>query len=156
MTRGRTQRLFVAIAFILLPVAAQATQCSVTTTPLSFGNYDPFSSVPLSTSSSISITCQTPDKKPQIVTLMLSAGSSGSPSQRMLVNPSGTGSLLYNIFTSPSGGQILGDGTASSASLNREVSRSTPWQVSLYGVILPLQNVPPGAYSDSLTATILW
>jgi len=146
------------LVLLLLLIATgdlAASQCSVATTPLSFGGYDPLSSTATATTASIAITCQTPERFPQQVTLQLSAGASGTPAQRTMTSVGGN-VLLYNIYLDAGMAQVLGDGTAGSTTPSRQVSRNTPWNLTLYGRIPPLQNLPAGAYSDTLTATILW
>lgn len=143
-----------AILFLLIPVAGFTTQCNVTTSAMSFGGYDPLATVPSDTTTTISISCQTPPKKQQIVTLQVSAGNSGSPAMRSLT--SGAASLLYNLYSNPGRSQVIGDGTGGSSTLTRTVDRTNPWDVTLYGRIPALQVVPPGSYNDSLVVTILW
>lgn len=140
---------------LVAPDQGRASQCSVATAAMSFGGYDPLSPVATATTSTIAITCQTPERFPQLVTLQLSSGNSGTPAQRYL---SGTGgsTLLYNIYLDAGMAQVLGDGSAGSTTPTRQVTRSTPWTLTIYGRIPPLQNIPAGLYSDALTATILW
>jgi spore coat protein U-like protein len=140
---------------LLTTVTAGAAQCNVVTTPLSFGGYDPLNPAATTSTATININCQTADKNPQIVTLQLSAGASGTPAQRTL-NRIGGGTLLYNIYLNAGQGQVLGDGSAGSAAPTRSVSRNLPWSMTIYGNIPGRQNVPVGVYSDTLTATILW
>lgn len=151
------KRIVIITAMLGLIVSGQsmASQCSVVTTAMSFGGYDPLSPLPTATTSTISVTCQTPDRFPQLVTLQLSPGNSGTPAQRFLSGVGG-GTLLYNIYLDAGMGQVLGDGSAGSVTPSNQLSRSTPWTLTLYGRIPPLQNVPAGLYSDSLTATIFW
>jgi spore coat protein U-like protein len=140
---------------VLAAEAALADQCNVTATPVNFGFYDPLSPVPRDATGTISVTCQTPARFPQTVTLQLSAGGSGAFGQRAMT--SGTGdALLYNLFTDPSMATVFGDGSGGSTPLTNAVHRTAPWSVTIYGRMPPRQQVPVGTYSDILTATILW
>jgi len=141
----------------LLCGAAQSTlaaQCNVTATPLNFGAYDPLSSVPLNSTGSFSIICN-PNKQTFNIILQLTAGNSGSYAQRSMSSGGGT-ALNYNIYTNAAQTTILGDGSGGSVSLTQTVTRQTPWFVTFYGQVPPLQNVIPGLYTDIITATILW
>lgn len=137
---------------IIFPTSVYATQCNIVTSAMSFGAYDPLSATPSDTTTTIGITCRT--KKPQIVTIQVSGGNSGTASVRNLMN--GGSALIYNLYSNPGRSQIIGDGTGGSTTLTRSVSRDAPWDVTLYGRIPALQVIPPGLYSDSLVATILW
>lgn len=144
---------------LALPAAAGAFSCSITVTPLTFGSYDVFDPKPRDATSSINISCNAPPQNPNApipVTLTLSPGNSGSFAQRQMLPLTGSLPLLYNLFTDPSFSSVLGDGSGGSQLLTRLLTRNNPWAVTVYGRIPPLQNLPPGAYSDTLTATILW
>lgn len=146
-------------AALLVPAAAAAFNCTVTVTPLNFGSYDVFASVPRDATASIAIACNAPPQHPNApipVSLTLSSGNSGAYAQRQMQPLAGAPPLYYNLYTGPSFSTVLGDGSGGSQQLTNLLTRSTPWNVTLYGRIPPLQNVPPGVYSDTLTATILW
>ena len=64
--------------------------------------------------------------------------------------------LFYNLFSDPGRSQVIGDGTSGSTTLTRNVDRTNPWDVTLYGRIPALQVIPPGSYTDSLVVTLLW
>ena len=132
---------------------ALAVQCDVVATPLSFGTYDPFNPVPLTATSSLNISCK-PPKKIFSITVQLTAGN-GAISQRLMTSSSGD-QMLYNVYADSSHATILGDGTAGSISPNRTVTKNTPWNLTLYGNVPALQNLPPGVYADTLTATIFF
>ena len=147
--------IIIVLALILLAtVSSHAAQCNVVTSAMSFGAYDPLSSSPTDTTTTVSISCRTPAKKPQIVTVQVSAGNSGTPAMRNLM--SGGAVLFYNLFSDPGRSQVIGDGTSGSTILTRNVDRTNPWDVTLYGRIPALQVIPPGSYTDSLVVTLLW
>ena len=135
------------------PAPSWAVQCDVVATPMSFGAYDPLSPVPLSATSGLSISCKPPNKT-FTVTIQINSGG-GSLAQRTMVSPSGE-QMLYNIYADPAHSTILGDGTGGSVSPSRTVSKTAPWNLTLYGLIPALQNLPPGIYADTLTATIFF
>jgi len=140
------------LLILIVPASGYAAQCNVVTSAMSFGAYDPLSATPADTTTTVSISCN--PKKPQIVTIQISGGNSGTPAMRNLLN--GSSVLVYNLFSNPGRSQVIGDGTGGSTTLTRSVDRTSPWNVTLYGRIPALQVIPAGLYSDSLVATILW
>lgn len=140
-------------AGLFLPAMTMAAQCNITSTPMSFGSYDPMSNIPLSATASFNVSCK--PKQTFNITLQLTPGNSGNYAQRNMTSAGGD-QLLYNIYANAAGTAVLGDGSGGSVTLMQSVSRQTPWNVTIFGQIPALQNVRPGLYSDILTATILW
>jgi len=139
---------------LMAPGIARAGKCNITSTPISFGTYDPFSATTTSGTGTINVRCN-PPKETFLVTIQVNTGNSGTFSQRNMLSASGD-ELLYNIFSSPGGMSVIGDGNSGSISLTQQVDRTTPWNLTLFGIIPAGQNVAPGVYTDTLTATILW
>lgn len=87
-------------AACMIAVPTFAAQCTISTAGLAFGVYDPFSTEPLDSIGTISVSCD--EAVPY--TIALSPGN-GSYSARRLVN--GLYSLIYNLYVardgSPSG-----------------------------------------------------
>lgn len=154
----RRSALPLAIGLLLLGAGTSlATQCDITVTPVNFGFYDPLSPVPLDTTGTINVTCQTPAQLPQTVALQLTAGSSGSFAQRSMTPASGGPyRLYYNLYSAPSMSTVIGDGSGGSSTLTNTVHRTAPWNITLYGRMPQQQQVPAGVFTDTLTATILW
>lgn len=145
------------LVFVLLTLvpagAALGAQCDVVATPLGFGTYDPFNPVPLTATSNLSISCKPPNKAFS-VSVQLTSGS-GSFAQRSMASASG-GQMFYNIYTDASYLTVFGDGTGGSLSPSRTVTKSSPWNLTLYGRVPAMQNLLPGVYADTLTATIFF
>jgi len=149
-------RLFAAVLLLLFAEGGNAFQCSIVTTPVNFGFYDLFSITDLNSSGTITVTCNSPPQNPVVpVTLDLTAGSSGSFALRRMSSPSG-GWLNYNLYSDAAKTIILGDGSGGSVNISNAISKTAPWNITIYGRIPARQNVAPGVYSDSITATILW
>jgi spore coat protein U-like protein len=149
-------RFFTAVLLLFFAEGGNAFQCNVVTTPVNFGYYDLFSITDLNSTGSITVTCNAPIQNPAVpVRLDLTAGSSGSFALRRMVSTSG-GRLNYNLYSDAAKTMILGDGTGGSVNLSSVISKTAPWKITIYGRIPARQNVAPGVYSDSLTATILW
>nr|UXE45312.1 hypothetical protein Hi04_10k_c4606_00028 [uncultured bacterium] len=93
--------------------------CSVTATNLGFGSYTPLSG-PLTATSTVSVKCT----KNTGFTVALDNGSTtgGTITQRLMAQGGGTGTLQYNLCTTPvlasgscNGASLWGDGTAGTA-----------------------------------------
>ena len=127
--------------------AAPAEACSVSTSGINFGTYDPRSATPLDGAGSVQLDCHSSSRP----TLSISTGSSGTFVQRRMNN--GGSTLGYNLYTTAARTAIWGDGTGGTAVVNapRRVS-STP----IYGRIPAGQNVTAGRYGDTLVVTVSW
>ena len=137
--------------------------CSVSTTGISFGTYDPASTTDnKNNSGNVTITCGTTYQTSggTTATISLSAGN-GTFAQRVM--KSGTNTLNYNVYTDSAYSVIWGDAGMGSGTSNNSWAGtfdnfstvSTPF--TLYGKIPALQyNVVPGSYSDSLTVTVTY
>lgn len=149
-------RLFTVVLLLFFAEVVNAFQCSIVTTPVNFGFYDLFSTTDLNSTGTITVTCNAPAQNPVVpVTLSLTAGSSGTFALRRMVSTSG-GGLNYNLYSDATKTTILGDGSGGSSNLSNVISKNAPWKITIYGRIPARQNVTPGVYSDSITATILW
>jgi spore coat protein U-like protein len=150
--------VFFAILGFTPAVSAVAFNCNVSVGSLNFPTYNFLSSQPTDSTAAIHVSCNIPDQNPHaplMVTLSLSSGNSGSFSQRQMVSGAGNG-LSYNLFTDASYSSIWGDGTGSSATRTRPVTRNSPWNAVVFGRIPARQNVQAGTYSDTITVTVEW
>ncbi len=86
--------------------------------------------------------------------ISLSQGSSGSYAARTLKN--GTAALNYNLYTTAAYTTVWGNGTGSTqtVSMGSHNTSKLPVSATVYGSISALQNAVPGAYTDSITATV--
>lgn len=143
-------RRLVALPMLLLPSAAGAAVCTVTTVPVAFGAYNPASGTATDGVGTINISC---DKAPAVKPIAISTGGSGTYTSRAMKN--GTWSLNYNLYTSAARTQIWGNGTGGSVTVNYGGGGTGPsYAITVYGRIPPSQNVGAGSYSDSLVVTI--
>lgn len=148
-------RLTILLLSLLLPLApaTEAAKCNFTASSINFGTYSLTQPSPNTTTGTISITCN--PNPPQIVTVSLSTGSSGTYTQREMTPSLGwPDRLLYNIFTDPSGTAVFGNGTGGSQVLSNSVSKTQPWNITYYGRIPPGQDIPADLYLDMLTLTV--
>ena len=138
------------------PSRAQAFQCNVTVTSLPFGTYNIFDPTPLDSTANLNVGCNIPPRHPQApmpVVITLSAGNSGSFTQRWLQS-AGPDNLHYNLYNSSAFSTIWGDGGGSSSIVTALVTSATPFNATIYGRIPPQQNVRAGSYRDTITVNI--
>jgi spore coat protein U-like protein len=155
------------MALLALPGLAQADiACSVGADPLAFGSYVSPGGVQTDSSSVITVTCTLVNLLvcSTTYTVSLSTGGAGSYAPRKLA--SGSDRLDYNLYTSAAYSQVWGDGTGSTGTVSGTIvtgllglllcnaTRSNTHIV--YGRIPAAQNVPAGAYSDTLTVTVTY
>jgi len=145
-----------AILMALRPVTGNAVNCSVSATPVSFINYDVFSTIPTYSTGTVSVSCNNPGNKPMPVTIAISSGSSGTFNPRLMNAAIGTDRLNYFIFTDATRTVIWGDGTGGTSIVSNTVSKTAPWNATLYGSLPQRQNVSAGNYSDTLVVTVTW
>jgi len=149
----RTRPFLVALALGMAPTAASAAVCSiVSVSPVAFGAYQPFGIASVDSAGDITFRCSgvAPEDR---VRIELDHGLSALGTQRRLSCPAGT--LEYQLYLDAARTQIWGDGTDGrlpweSGALSDGVAVHVP----VYGRIRAGQNVPAGAYADTITVTV--
>lgn len=131
--------------------AGQGTACSVTTTPVAFGSFDPASSTPVDSHGLVSFSCGGTTRS---VRVEIGAGGSHNLQRREMIN--GSWRLAYNLYLDPARQVIWGDGSQGSQILRSSSQPSRTVQVPIYGRIVPGQRVGGGQYDDYITVTILF
>ena len=144
------------LSLSLIAPPAWSAACRVTTTPLTFGNYDMSLMTARGGTAQVTITCTNKEVNPATVQLTLSTGSSMNFGQRSMTGSNGGLPLNYNIYSNAGLSTVLGDGNGGSTAPTALVYKTLTWIVTLYGSIPPQQSVLVGSYSDSLIATILY
>lgn len=133
--------------------AAVTASCTIATTALAFGNYDPVvthASTPLDGTGTVTVACTTGSA----VTITLSqganpdTGSTAIAPLRRLIN--GTNFLSYSLF-SVVGTTVWGeDASVGVPATGTGVADAH----DVYGSVTAGQNVPAGAYTDTVVATV--
>jgi spore coat protein U-like protein len=128
--------------------------CTVAATGINFGSYDVFVTAPRDSTGSVTVSCD--QSPPTDVTVAIGpSATSGGFNPRMMRHASRPDRLNYHLFTNPSMNVIWGDGTAGTSTvLLPRVKKNKPEIATIYGRILPGQDVSVGSYSDRLTVTI--
>jgi spore coat protein U-like protein len=144
-------------------IAAGTVSCSVSAAALSFGSYDVFAASPITSTTTLSVTCTLTSGGATTVTYVvaLSSGSSNTFVQRQMKN--GANALGYNLYSDSARTTVWGDGTGGT----QTVSQPQPMQLkpptpvltdnfTVYGNVPALQDVAVGAYSDNITITLTY
>ena len=132
----------------LLAKAAQSA-CSVDPTPVAFGVYSPFSSVPTDTAGTLRVTCSTATVG---YTVLLSEGDAGSYAPRRLRG--GAPTLSYKLYTDPLRTMVWGNGSGGTANVTGAFALPGAIDHTVYGRVPAQQNVGAGAYTATITVTI--
>lgn len=134
--------------------SASAVVCSITTSGLNFGIYDPFQATPNDTNSDITVTCD--GRARGDIKITPGNVASCSVDREMLFSTSVLRYDLYRNANRNAGRKWCTDGSINQRrGFNiRNTSGGSQTRV-VYGRIFPLQTtVIPGTYLDNLTVTI--
>jgi spore coat protein U-like protein len=144
MKGTRFASCLLACTLALVAPAAYSAGCSVSTSGLSFGNYDVFSTLDSEITGSINVSCQSSTT----YSVSLSSGFGTYASRSMT---SGPNVLAYNLYIDPTHLTIWGDGSSGTATVS---GSGTTGSSPVYGRIPARQNAVIGTYSDIVTVTV--
>lgn len=155
MSRLTRRRLVLLGVCLVLPVAGHAA-CTVSSSGVAFGTYNPFSSTPTDATGSVVLTC-TAGAGSGAYAVSLSVGGGASYAARRMA--SGSNLMAYQVFTNAARSTVWGDGTAGTSTAtagdNRpNVGGSTT--LTVYGRVPAQLPVAPGGYTDTLTVTVVY
>lgn len=135
--------------------------CSVNTSAVAFGSYNPLSTAQVESTGNIAITCQAIlSLLDAPYTIALNKGNSTTFSPRKMSN--GLNTLNYNLYTSPARTQIWGDNTNGSNIVTGKVEflrllQNVTVNHPVYGSIPGSQStVQTGNYSDTVIVTVTY
>ena len=136
-----------------------ACVCTVTTTSVVFGTYNPLSVFDIDSTGTVKVQCTGTSTSSIGYTVAMNAGSGASIADRSM--SSGSSKLFYNLYAAVDHVTVVGDGTSSNAVLSGSVmpgSLGTNSQTStVYGRIRGGQiGVLPGLYTDNLVVTVTY
>lgn len=154
---------------LLLPPGARAAQCSVQSTGVNFGVYDPISAVTGSSSGSVTVTCTYIGQDVLSgfqVTLGLSTESSNTYATRTMKRA--VEALNYNLYKYPPHTIVFGNGSGGTQDttlcfpgfLNNcngsggTIGSTQAQTVTIYGLLPASQDISPGAYIDTIVTTL--
>jgi spore coat protein U-like protein len=149
-TRGacasRALRLLAVVAAISAGQAFAAPSCrNLASTGVSFGAYNPLSTLPLDSVGTITYDCP----PPAAPVITLSSGSSPTYAPRLMQGPD---TLQYNLFLDAARTIVWGNGSGGTSLLNGP--QGNGMTVPVYGRIYPQQNAAAGLYGDAVIVTI--
>jgi spore coat protein U-like protein len=138
-----------ATASASLQVSATVDQsCIVSTTPLTFATYSPFASTPDDSTGTVTLHCSVGT----VANIGLDCGTACSSGTAYMRNGSG-GSLTYSLYQNSIRTTPWGNTTGTW--LTTPPAPDTNSQVyNVYGRVPASQPVPPGNYTDTVTATV--
>lgn len=136
-----------------LAPARAVVSCVFSTTPVAFGNYNVFTVAPRLLNGSVSYTCSGYPTGSGTVTITLSKGDASSYNPRFMLN--GANQLDYNLYLDAGLTTIWGDGTGGTSIYGpATATNATKVTVTIFGRLPAGQDVPKGAYKDTITATL--
>jgi len=134
----------------MLATATVMRKCVVSTSPMNFGEYDPASAnarVPLDGQAVITVACT----KGTVVNIGIDDGANASGATRRMVF--GTTYLPYELFQDIS--RTMRWGNTATDGLDGGIAPSRdPHLFTLYGRVPAAQDVPGGAFQDTVIVTV--
>lgn len=146
--------LFLTVALVAAWPRSDAAQtvalCTIESSGIEFGIYDPLDSTPLDATGGITYTCST-----QIaIVIVMTAGSSGAFDRRMT---SGSDTLSYNLYLDAARTKVWGDGALGTAThVDLSPPQDSSVDVRVHGRVPARQDVADGRYTDDLMAVMIF
>jgi spore coat protein U-like protein len=131
--------------------ATVINNCTISTAALAFGSYDPVvanQSNNLDGTGTLTVTCT----RGATTTIGLGPGTNGSGSTRRMVDAQGN-FLTYELYRDSGRATVWNTGAGGVLTPGAAPSRA-PRDFTVYGRITANQDVPAGAYSDTVVATV--
>jgi spore coat protein U-like protein len=134
--------------------ASVAANCTITTTPLNFGGYDPVeanSATPLDGTGAVNIACT----KGSVTPISLDLGLNASGTTRRMTDGSGA-YLQYELYSDSGRTTVWGDGGPGHGAKYTPAAAPSKAQRSftVYGRVPADQDVAAGSYGDTVQATV--
>lgn len=138
-------------AVTTFPVTATVSaNCTVAANALGFGAYNPLATTAATATSALTLACV----KGVAPTIGLDTGANAAGATGTTRAMAGAGSYLsYELYKDAARSQVWGN-TGTSLLPIAAVANTVPFNVTVYGSIPALQQVPTGSYSDTVTATV--
>lgn len=125
--------------------------CSITTTPVAFGVYDPVvanATTPLDATGAVIVTCT----KGAGTRIDLNNGNNSSGGNRRMAAGGGD-FLTYQLYQDTSRTTVWGSGGSAGQTIAGAPSKA-PRTFTVFGRVPAAQDVPAGSYTDTVVATI--
>jgi spore coat protein U domain-containing protein, fimbrial subunit CupE1/2/3/6 len=154
------KRVWQSIAALLLAgVAAQAGNavCTVSTSGVAFGAYNPLPGASADTNGTIAVTCSGTAGDTAAYTITITAGLGSFSARKMLA---GTDALTYNMYKDSACTQVWGDGSGGTSITSDSVTLTSSSLTSNYVVYSRIaggqRTAKANVYSDSLLVTVTY
>lgn len=136
-----------------LSVTATVTaNCTVSTSPVAFGNVNTLSGSNVDASGGGSVSCT--NGTGWTATAGAGGGTGATLASRRMT--AGSNTLTYNLYTDSARSTVWGDGTGSTGTVTNTGTGSAQ-AFSIYGrVPLGQSSVPAGSYSDTVAVTVTY
>jgi spore coat protein U-like protein len=126
--------------------------CTITTAPVAFGNYDPVAAnatAPLDATGLVTVTCTkgAPSK------VGLNPGGNAQGTTRRMLGPAATDYLLYELYRDAGRATVWGN-TVDTALDVPAAPSITPRPFTVYGRVAQAQDAAVGTYTDTVLATV--
>lgn len=144
-----TVKYFLAACLLLLcnSTWAGALSCTIfSISPLSFGTYVAGQATVVDTTATIVLNC---NKVNANVTMTINSGNGGQPGNGRAMS-SGASKLVYQIYSDAARTAVYG-----TIGVVTDALKATLDSYYVYGRLFANQDVVPGAYTDTLTVTVL-
>lgn len=143
------------LAMLAVAGPAGAATCTVDNPTLAFGSYSVLNTLPLDTTSTVTVTCTSVLSLFVSFTVQLAPGNSGNQLSRYM--SAGTPHLSYNVYTDATRTTVWGDGSGGSGTFSGgfvAVLLGAFQSFVMYGRIPAQQAAAAGVYSDTLVITV--
>ena len=141
-------RTFACVLSVILAAVegrpASAASCTITSSGVNFGAYDPIDSLDTLGTGTIKFGCDTPVS----ANIALSGGGRSTVDHAM---SNGSNQLGYGLYVDPQRTVPWGDGTGGSQTMSVD---GTSGDRPIYGSIVARQRVSAGSYSDTIVLTV--
>ncbi|MES2997969.1 MAG: spore coat U domain-containing protein [Pseudomonadota bacterium] len=134
-----------------------ACSCSVGTSAVAFGNYNPTLGTATTATGNVAVTCSALVLGIISYVISMNAGNSGSFAARFM-NLTGN-HLNYNLYTQVGHTTIWGNGTGATVTVSDSyllILGPNLNNYTVYGLLPALQTIPAGAYTDTITVTVTY
>lgn len=131
--------------------ATVSANCTITTTPVAFGAYDPIvanAATALDATGSVIVACT----KGSSATIGIGLGANAQASVRRMLDGS-TNFLTYELYLDTTRTTVWGTATTGLLSTGAAPSKATR-PFTIYGRVAAGQDVPAGAFTDIAVATV--
>jgi spore coat protein U-like protein len=146
----RQLRVWIVVVLVFGVVPPARAACTVTTTPISLGVYDPFSAVPADSVGTVTFQCSGADRN---ITIMLGPGAAASFNPRTLVGAPDT--LAYNLYQNAARTTVWGTGAGGTWFYsNANPPNNQNVVLTIFARIPPSQDVRAGLYADTVSVIV--